>query len=322
MSLAAVAWAICRERESPMRARFLVIFGSATMSLALAACFEDATPGAEGVQARDSSTSASGRDAATSVSSLRATARGTGADASVTSEVDAGDDAASNVDASDDAASDVDASDDAVSDSDAGDDAASDSDAGIEAGSACGAGAGTLDQSQLGANGNIVISSTQSPSQTITVGSTGILTGIEFGLASCNGVDPASSIVLTLSRGGTVLATASIGASSISTVDCGSFSLSSTELGAGYYDLEDDCIAVAAGDQLTAAFTISGPSATCSSDTYQCVGGANDGRFCEEPQDCEYAARLGMQGDVYSGGSMWVNGTSYGWDAAFKTFIR
>ena len=296
-----------------MRARFLVIFGSATMSLALAACFEDATPGAEGgVQARDSGASASGRDGATSVSSLRATAEGTGADASVTSEVDAGDDAASDVDASDDAATDVDAS----------DDAASDSDAGMEAGSACGAGAGTLDQSQLDANGNIVISSTQSPSQTITVGSTGILTGIEFGLASCNGVDPASSIVLTLSRGGTVLATASIGASSVSTVDCGSFSLSSTELGAGYYDLEDDCIAVTAGDQLTAAFTISGPSATCSSDTYQCVGGANDGRFCEEPQECEYAARLGMQGDVYSGGSMWVNGTSYGWDAAFKTFVR
>lgn len=235
------------------------------------------------------------------------------ADAAIVSDPDASDDDAGVDASSEDAGSDA-------SDDDAGVDASSEG-AGSDA-SVCGSGAGSLDQSQLVATGNIVISATQSPSQSFTVGSTGTLTGIELGLASCNGVDPASSIVLTLSRGATVLAVASLPASSISEASCGGFSLSSTDVGAGFYDLSSSCIAVTAGDQLTAALTISGPSATCSSDTYQCAGGANDGRFCEDDSECGYAARLGMQGDVYSGGAMSVFGNEYGWDAAFKTFVR
>jgi hypothetical protein len=205
-----------------------------------------------------------------------------------------------------------------VSDSGAGEDADLDAQT-----SACGSGAGELDESQLSSNGNMVVSVSQSAGQTFTAVGTGILTGIELGLSSCNGVDPAANIVLTLSRGETVLGSASISASSIGSSACGGIPLSRSEIGSGYFDLSSDCIAIASGDHLSVTLTISGSTASCSSFSHQCIGGSNDGFECESDDDCQYAARLGIQSsDEYDAGAMFVNGSSTGWDASFKTFVR
>jgi hypothetical protein len=206
--------------------------------------------------------------------------------------------------------------DESVSASDAGDD--------LDAQSAtCGSGAGDLDESQLASNGNMVISVSQTAGQTFTAVSSGILTGIELGLSSCNGVDPAANIVLTLSRGETVLARASISASSIGTGACGGIPLSRSEIGSGFFDLSADCVAIASGDHLSVALAITGSTASCSETNHRCIGGTNDGFECESDDDCQYAARLGIESsDEYDAGAMFVNGSSTGWDASFKTFVR
>jgi hypothetical protein len=281
-----------------MRARNLAVFGYTSAIIAVAACSSPASSG-------------DGND--------EAAARSVGApDASTPVESSASDAAASKNNALPPTQVFVGSHDSPL---DAGLADASPADAASDAGG-CGAGAGALDQDQLASDGNIVISNSQSPAQTFQVGSSGILTGIEFGLASCNGVDPNASIVLTLTRGSSTIATASVMASAVSTTSCGGISLSSSEISAGFFDLSDQCVAVTAGDALTATLTIAGSTGTCSSTNHQCTGGSGS-NFCMDDSDCQYAGRLGMTGDVYANGGMLVNGnTDSQWDASFKTFVR
>ena len=186
----------------------------------------------------------------------------------------------------------------------------------------CGTGAGSVNQSQLASNGNIVISPTQVPGQTFTVTTTGILTGIELGLAACNDVDANASVLLTLSRNGTTLATASKPATQLSTSECSGNPLDANTVGANLFDLSAQCVSVSANDVLTATLSIVGPSATCDENTHHCVGSFTE-KFCFDAYECQFAARAGMTGNVYANGHMVVNGNaSDGNDLSFKVFVR
>lgn len=276
-----------------MRAFPLVTFGAITALFSLTACFDDSSVATDKVTSENDPPAASSSAAATGAPVIVVGHEFTASEKENHGEV-------------------------AVSDSGADDDLdASDADI-------CGSGEGTRDESQVASNDNTIISVSQSAGQTFTAVRGGILTGIELGLKSCSGVDPAANVVMTLSRGETVLARASISASSIPSGTClGGAPLSYDEISAGFFDLSGDCVSIASGDHLSIALTVSGSTASCSGSSNQCIGGAHDGDECESDDDCQYAARLGIQSsDEYDAGAMFVNGSSTGWDSAFKTFVR
>ena len=186
----------------------------------------------------------------------------------------------------------------------------------------CGLGAGNVDRQQLGSTGNIEISGTQLPGQSFTLQTSGVLAGLEFGLASCNGVDPAASVQLTLSRAGNVIATTSIPATRLGTQACTAIALNEHSVGAGFFDFTGQCVTVNAGETLTATLSIVGSSGRCGDDK-KCVSGANAGSSCRSAEDCAYTARAGDDADAVAAGTEVVNGEAdAGFDLAFKAFVR
>jgi hypothetical protein len=94
-------------------------------------------------------------------------------------------------------------------------------------------------------------------------------------------------------------------------------------VGANFFDLSAQCVAVAANDALTATLSIVGAIGSCDANSHKCVGGGNAGNFCFGDQQCQFAARAGSTGDVYADGHMVVNGNaSDGDDLSFKVFVR
>lgn len=186
-----------------------------------------------------------------------------------------------------------------------------------------GSGPGTVDQSMLFSEGNIVIGEGQIPGQTFVAGVSGILTAVEVGLGSCNGVDNGASVQLTVVRGGATIATASIAATAIPVMSTcvDDLSLSNSAVGAGYFDLSDQCVPVTSGDALTFLLSSVGGSGTCSGGA--CVGGEHPGYRCFSAADCTYVARAGEFHEWYLRGTMVVNGNAdVQHDLDFKVFVR
>jgi len=192
---------------------------------------------------------------------------------------------------------------------------------------ACGSGMGpgSVDQAQLLSDGDYVVSAQQVVGQSFVVGRSGVLTGIEVGMGSCNGVDSSASVQLTVRSNGSTVGTSRISATTISACSSLTFPLASGTVGPGFFDLTGQCVLVTAGDTLTFQLTIvSSSSATCDSSMRVCTSGLVGSR-CMSDQDCEYAPRAGVESgmDAYTGGTSIVNGNAQsGEDLSFKTFVR
>jgi hypothetical protein len=199
-----------------------------------------------------------------------------------------------------------------------------------EAAGPCGAGAGSVDQSQLLSNGDLVVSAQQTLAQSFVVGKTGILTGIEIGTDACNGVDPTATMHLGVLANGATIGSATMSANAIPVGPCGSNPLSATTIGAGFFDLSALCLSVTAGQVLSIQLSMSSTSVpTCNLSTLRCTGGVV-GNPCEFDQDCAYAARAGAFGspattNPYPNGVLTANGNPTApsiFALSFKTFVR
>jgi hypothetical protein len=212
------------------------------------------------------------------------------------------------------------------------------------AGGACSASCGdvcvepadrALDQKQLDMPGSVGLSVRQRPGQSFTVGTAGLLTGIEVAVGPCNGADTSGQIRLELfDANRTSLGNVTIEQASLPDV-CGGQQLVEGTVGPGYFDLTPLCVSVQAGDALTFMLSVVGnPPASCDPDNNQCT---NSGEFCFGDFECEgffYVGETNCGGvgceigpNDYAGGSSVMQNPNDdtlsaepGFDLAFKTF--
>jgi hypothetical protein len=210
------------------------------------------------------------------------------------------------------------------------------------AGGACSASCGdvcvepadrALDQKQLDMPGSVGLSVRQRPGQSFTVGTAGLLTGIEVAVGPCNGSDTSGQIRLELfDANRSSLGNVTIEQASLPDV-CGGQQLVEGTVGPGYFDLTPLCVSVQAGDALMFMLSVVGnPPASC--DDNQCT---NSGEFCLGDFECEgffYVGETNCGGvgcdtgpNDYAGGTSVMQNPSDdtfdvtpGFDLAFKTF--
>lgn len=196
-------------------------------------------------------------------------------------------------------------------------------DAGLDGGPVCGA--GTLDQMQLDASfGFTDVAAGNLVAQTLTVGAAGRLSGIEVSLNRQASVVETDRVVLTVfDMAGVELGSASIPTSSV-VEQAGAPHLSAASTGAGYFDLCDAAIDVAAGTMLRYVLTREGTTGVCTmvGPTGTCTGGTMIGSTCFSNATCN--ARVGhgqSTGDGYAGGAIQFPLGPGANDYAFKTFV-
>ena len=209
--------------------------------------------------------------------------------------------------------------------------------AGVECGDACiDPLARTLDQTQLDHNGLIYLTPTQLPGQSFTVGTAGMLTGIEVAIGPSNGADASGSVDLELlDSAGTSLGHVALAQSGLPEMAGDDVHLSEQTVGAGYFDLTPLCINAQVGDVFTFMFSLVGnPTAICDPDSNQCT---NSGDFCMDDFECQatYVLDFTNCGGVgcagspsdYTGGNLFAR--VYGdfqayavFDLTFKTFVQ
>lgn len=182
---------------------------------------------------------------------------------------------------------------------------------------------GSLDQSVLTSAGFSYLSATQKLSQTLTVGATGVLTGVEIAGVGCVPVAPMSQIKLdVLDDDANVLAE---GLTPIEGLpDCAGYPLEAEVIGKSFFDLTSSCAAVTAGEVLTLQLDlVDVPPGVCDMQASKCTSGVV-GSSCGADFECGYRIGAGIDdSDPYPSGNLLYNGMpDMTGDLQFKTFIR
>jgi len=180
-----------------------------------------------------------------------------------------------------------------------------------------------VDQSNLISTGNIVLSRDQVVGQTLTVGVSGTLVGIEFAPLLDSG-SPSDELAIEIrDAGGALLGTSSILASAFppgSGIIPDPLLLDAT--GAGYFDVSELGVHVIAGQTISFTLVPHFAPGVCNPITHKCTSG-KIGRPCFSNFECDKSFRAGESNqDAYTGGAELVNGvpSSY-FDLAFKTIV-
>jgi len=222
----------------------------------------------------------------------------------------------------------------------AGGDAGSSSGPACPGGVACGAecidpSVRTLDQIQLQSGGSIVLNNTQRPGQSFTVGSAGLLAGVELAVSACNGANTTAQIQLELfDEQAASLGHVTLDPTPLRT-DCGLDDLVEETVGLGYFDLTPLCLTVEVGTQLTFALSlVGGAPDTCDTGTYQC---SSSGAYCFSDNDCGGSYNVGFtncggtgcDSTGYAGGEAVLQDVDSGaltpmpsFEVEFKTFVQ
>ena len=178
------------------------------------------------------------------------------------------------------------------------------------------------DQANRISTGNLAVNEGAIPEQTITVGTAGTLTGVEFAPLR-DSADAGDQILGDVSHGGIVLASAS--------VDAGGFPpgggvvplpLDPITTGPGYVDLSALHIAVTAGEILSVTLRPGFPPGICDLKTNTCAQGRPSSVICFEDLDCDKEIRAGTSGNTYAGGILRINGQPSNMDLAFKLLLE
>ena len=195
----------------------------------------------------------------------------------------------------------------------------------------------TQDQIALDMSGSVGLDFTQRPGESFTVGTRGLLTGIEVAVGPCNDADTTGQIKLELfNAGATSLGHVTIEQASLPTV-CGGEQLLDGTIGAGYFDLTPLCVSAEAGDQFTFILSLLGGTApTCDTNSHEC---SNNAHSCYDDNDCRgfyyvgdtNCGGYGCEGAIseYPGGSEVMQDVNTGalgptpsFELAFKTFVH
>jgi hypothetical protein len=209
---------------------------------------------------------------------------------------------------------------------------------GVLCGSACiDPQARTQDQQALDMPGSVGLSNTQRPGESFTVGTAGVLTGVEVAVGPCNDADTTGQIQLELfDAAATSLGHVALAQASLPDV-CGGEQLLDGTIGAGYFDLTPLCVSAQPGDQFTFILSlVGGTPSTCDTMAHQC---SNGGGFCFDDSECSgfyYVGETncggsGCEGALseYTGGSEVMQDVDTGalsvapaFELAFKTFMQ
>jgi len=185
----------------------------------------------------------------------------------------------------------------------------------------CEGAVGALDQSNLVAEGNggsNAMISGAGVEQTFVSGLSGILTGIELSLLSC---ESEGDFVLEVFQEGTLLGSAT---HSVNGLPCGSpvYSLSADSVSGQLFEFSDACVSLSAGTTYRLVISTAGiVTGTCDPNTHSCT---NSGHPCfpfMDEGECRGEVRT-----QFSGGDAYADGESSiynpGGDIVFKTFVR
>ncbi|MBI5533966.1 MAG: hypothetical protein HY898_14690 [Deltaproteobacteria bacterium] len=189
---------------------------------------------------------------------------------------------------------------------------------------ACAGPPAAVDQLQLSANSGALVMAEQYVEQTFTVGTSGILAGIEVRLCRESYIYLNTGISLTLLDAGTLapLASVMIPSSAVS-MGCAIGNLGPGPVpGPHYFDLSYTCLHVAAGQELRMRFDVVDP-VTSKCVNYQCD--VPSAPYCTGDLDCmNFGFRLYYRNkNPYPLGMVYHNGTpNPDSDIAFKTYMR
>jgi hypothetical protein len=182
-----------------------------------------------------------------------------------------------------------------------------------------------LDQSQLTEQAQgwyLALSPAQQVGQSVVVGRTGQLTGVEFSIVDCAAIKSASATVsLVVTNGnGAVLSKASRPIGSFAS-GCAPASLLPDVAGTGAFAIQP--VAVTAGMTLNLTLSLVEPASTCAGG----VCGGSSGLQCVTDLDCQDQLEVGENVDSYKPGAAFsvTNGTLISqptYDLVFKTLVQ
>lgn len=179
-----------------------------------------------------------------------------------------------------------------------------------------------VDQSLLTTSGFVPITAADVPSQTFTVGASGLLTAIEIAAVGCDPLPPSGSIKLRVADADDdVLAEATAPIDAIGN-SCMASALSSDVAGPGLFDLSADCIEVEAGQVLRFVLELEDvPVGVCDAMGKKCSAGKVD-EPCFDDVDCDFQIGAGLDFGGYAGGDLSLGGAPQAdQDLQFKTMV-
>jgi hypothetical protein len=178
-----------------------------------------------------------------------------------------------------------------------------------------------VDQKQLGGvpdTWNVFDS--EAIGQLITVGKTGLLSGVELSLSvSCNATVGALRVDIYNTVGGALLGKGTVPMSAVACKTGGN--LAAGTIGAAFFDLSSQCIAVTAGQKLRIELHLNSVPGVCTAD--HCVGGPAAGSGCNTDALCTGILISASQPSTYAGGSISFGAVAGSADdnLNFKTFV-
>jgi hypothetical protein len=156
--------------------------------------------------------------------------------------------------------------------------------------------------------------------QLITVGTTGLLSGVELSLSvACSATVGSLRVDVYNTVGGALLGQGTVAMSAVACQTGGN--LASGTIGAAFFDLSSQCIAVTAGQKLRIELHFNGVPGTCTAD--HCVGGPAAGNGCNSDALCTGVLISASQPSTYAGGSISFGAVAGSADdnLNFKTFV-